>query len=96
MTIHISICERCGAQYFPARLRCRHCGSNAFGERLVAEACVAAATQVHRLPERCRWNWLVELDAAEHIKLIAVSENAPSIGAKVPVSQQPDGAIVVG
>lgn len=95
MTLQITACERCGAQYFPRRLRCHRCGASAFQGLPVTAARVTAATQVHRTLQGCPWSWLVELEAGQGVRLIAAADSAPSIGATVRVQQQEDGAVVL-
>ena len=94
MTVHVSVCERCDAHCFPARLRCRRCGGTVFVQRPITEARVAGVTQVLRATGQHPWSWLLELDAAPDVRLIAVSESAPVLGDIVHVLQQDDGAIV--
>ncbi|MBB1649279.1 MULTISPECIES: zinc ribbon domain-containing protein [Delftia] len=95
MSLYINACLGCGAQHFPARLRCPHCGGRAFKAQSVREARVTGVVRAHRLPNACPWNCLVELCTAGGVTLLAASAHAPPPGSLVGLSQSADGAIVV-
>ena len=88
-------CTGCGALYFPARYRCHRCGSMAFEPWPLHEGRVTAVTRVHRAPQEWPHVHLVEL-AVDELRLLAVAESAPAIGATVALRQDEAGAIFIG
>lgn len=95
MSLRINACLRCGARHFPARLRCPRCGGQAFAPQPVDAATVTGVVHVHRLPDSCRWRFLVELRTDDGVALLASAAQAPQLGARVPLALCGDGAIVV-
>ena len=95
MTPACQRCTGCSALYFPARFRCHRCGSMSFELQPLHEGRVTGVSRVHRAPEDWPHVHLVEL-AVDGLRLMAVAENAPAIGATVALWQDGTGAIFIG
>lgn len=95
MTLNLLVCQDCRASHFPARLRCHQCGGARFGKLPVADATVRGVTRVHRIPPGCEFAYLVEVETAGGVPLVAATASAVTPGQRVPLAQRSDGAIVI-
>ncbi len=95
MSLAIFSCKTCLEKYFPARLRCSRCGSSEFQQSSVEVGVVTGVTKVHRIPEGCDFKFLVALDVAPRVPVIAVCTENLEVGIQVLVAQRADGAVYI-
>lgn len=94
MTPKAQRCRGCGAALFPARCRCFRCASTEFDLEPMDRGVVLEFTQVHRVPPSCDRAWLLEVQASNGARVIAVCEHEPQARQGVLLRQEHDGAIV--
>lgn len=91
---NVQRCRQCGRAMFPARYRCFRCASAELVLEAVDHGTVLAFTRVHRVPPSCSYGWLLEVHAADGVRIIAAAQSQPECGQRVLLHEQPDGAIV--
>ena len=95
MMVSFFRCTRCSSLYFPARLRCHACGSFEFKSTPIDRGQVKAVTRVHRIPENCQFEYLVQVEVEKSAQVIAAAFFSPSIGTSVAQMHLQDGAICI-
>lgn len=95
--VRISVCDSCGAGFFPLRLLCPRCGGSEWTPRLVAGGTVRETTIVRRSvggPAGEVWLATVRLDTGQHV--VARLDRPVAEGERVDLRQLQEAVYACG
>jgi uncharacterized OB-fold protein len=93
MSVEYQRCKGCGTAYFPSRYVCHRCRGTTFDHPTVSRGRVICFTQVYQKDAPDAPEFLVEIEAAEGMRIIATSEFQPSINQELELSRREDSSI---